>query len=131
MIRSWTDVPSQAEKNDGLTETARFNYYDGKLPNWPEKALSADYTLALRDYESLRNESRDPETLIVDNASIPSGVYTKVLTQVTMRAPQSVYCGGLLRATVRYFDSEIGRPGLPQDVAALVDEIRVDSVECS
>ena len=141
VIRSWTDVPSQGEKNDGLTETARFNYYDGKLPNWPEKALSADYALALRDHESLRNESRDPETLIVQNASIPSGVYTKVLTQVTMGAPQSVYCGGLLRALVRYFDithsltlplqgreDKKGRPGLPEDVAALVDEIRPDGV---
>ena len=128
VIRSWTEVPIQGEKNDGATETARFSYYDGKLPDWPEKALRADCELALRDLESLRNEHRDPETLIRENASIPSGVYAKALTQVTMGAPQGVYCGGLLRATVRYFDDDRQRAGLPPDVAALVDELKADRV---
>ena len=40
-----------------------------------------------------------------------------------MGAPQSVYHGGLLRATLRYFDPEKARPGLPHDVAALVDAL--------
>jgi len=43
-------------------------------------------------------------------------------------APQAVYNGGLLRATVRYYDADRRRPGLPQDVAALVDEIKADKV---
>jgi hypothetical protein len=43
-----------------------------------------------------------------------------------MGAPQSVYCGGLLRATVRYFDPQRRRPGLPADVSALVDELSAD-----
>ena len=122
VVRSWTDVSSQ------VPETARFSYYDGRLPDWPERALRAEYALALRDLEALRNESRDPETLILENAAIPAGVYTKVLTQVTMGAPQTVYCGGLLRATVRYFDRERQRAGLPQSVAALVDDLQVDRV---
>jgi hypothetical protein len=45
---------------------------------------------------------------------------------VVLGAPQSVYNGGLLRATVRYFDSDLGRPGLPRNVAALVDELKSD-----
>ena len=40
-----------------------------------------------------------------------------------MGAPQSVYNGGLLRATVRYFDQDRARPGLPPDVSALVDHL--------
>ena len=44
-----------------------------------------------------------------------------------MGAPQSIYTGGLLRATVRYFDTDRTRPGLPPDVAALVDRLGADS----
>ena len=44
-----------------------------------------------------------------------------------MGAPHSVYTGGLLRATVRYFDSDRARPGLPRDVAALVDRLDAES----
>ncbi len=43
-----------------------------------------------------------------------------------MGEPHSVYHGGLLRATVRYFDKDRVRPGLPQDVGALVDMLAPD-----
>lgn len=36
------------------------------------------------------------------------------------------YDGGLLRAPVRYFDQQRGRPGLPPGVAAFVDELKAD-----
>ena len=65
--------------------------------------------------------------MIEDNAGVPDPVYTKGLTQVTMGAPQSGYTGGLLRATVRYFDSDRVWPSLPLDVAALVDSLGPDS----
>ena len=45
-----------------------------------------------------------------------------------MGCPQTIYNGGLLRALVRYFDVDRARPGLPKDVAALVDEIRPSAV---
>ena len=43
-------------------------------------------------------------------------------------APHSVYHGGLLRATVRYYDKDLCRPGVPQDVGALVDKLTSDGV---
>ena len=64
--------------------------------------------------------------MIADNFCPPNPVFTKGLTQVMLGAPQSVYNGGLLRATVRYFDVERSRPGLPPDVAALVDELTAE-----
>ena len=45
-----------------------------------------------------------------------------------MGSPQPIYNGGLLRATVRYFDRDQTRPGLPKDVAALVDKLEADRV---
>ena len=35
--RDWNHVMFEAEKNDGNTEYGRFQYYDGKNPDWPPK----------------------------------------------------------------------------------------------
>ena len=92
-------------------------------PDWPVKILQAEYENARTACESIRNETRDARALIADNYCPPNPVYTKGLTQVTMGAPHSVYTGGLLRATLRYFDPDRARPGLPPGVAALVDRL--------
>ena len=83
--------------------------------------------MALSASEHIRRDTRDIATLIAENAHAYNPVFTKGLTQVMLGAPQSVYNGGLLRATVRYFDPDRRRPGLPQDVAALVDTLASDS----
>ena len=79
-------------------------------------------------YEHMRCDQRDTETIIEESLWPPNPVVTKGLVQVTTGAPQSVYNGGLLRASVRYFDRERRTPGLPEDVAALVDELAADHV---
>ena len=64
--------------------------------------------------------------MITDNSGIPNPVSTEGLTQMMLGAPGTVYNGGLLRATVRYFDPERARAGLPEEVAALVDGLSRD-----
>ncbi len=127
--RDWNEVTFHGDRRaDWQTEYSRFQYYDGKNPSWPEKALSAQYQQALDAYERLKADDRDAAQLIADNDEPPNPVYTKVLTQTMLGAPHSVYHGGLLRATVRYFDADRVRPGLPLDVGALVDELRADGI---
>ena len=48
---------------------------------------------------------------------------TEALIQLTLGAPQLLYNGGLLLARLRYFDAQRRRPGLPPDVAALVETL--------
>ena len=127
--RDWNDVgPALGEKNLGQTEFARFQYYDGKNPDWPEKILSAEYQQTLETFEQMRTDERTHLEIIATNRLPSQPVLTKGLTQVALGAPQSVYNGGLLRATVRYFDRDRGRPGLPPEVAALVDELGPETV---
>ena len=126
--RDWNHVPSEGEKNSGNTEFGRFQYYDGQNPDWPEKILQAEYQLAVATLTAMRLDERDVATIIADNRSPPNPVLTKGLTQVALGAPESVYNGGLLRATVRYFDPDRARPGLPPDVSALVDALEPDRV---
>ncbi len=127
-MRDWNSFPTDGEKNHGELELSRFQYYDGKNPDWPMKVLNTQYEQVIEDYEKIKNESDDFEVLITENRHPDNPVLTKGLTQLMFGAPQSVYNGGLLRATVRYFDADARRPGLPPDVAALVDELRSDGV---
>lgn len=127
--RDWNEVGERlGEKNSGDTEFARFQYYDGKNPDWPMQILSADYGEALKKYQEVVDDERSAYDIVTTNRMPQHVVLTKGLAQVTTGAPQAIYNGGLLRATVRYFDRDRGRPGLPPDTAALVDELRPDGV---
>ncbi len=125
--RDWNEIGDRrGEKNSGDTEFARFQYYDGKNPDWPTKILSAELDEALKKYEEVTSDDRSSYDIITTNRMPQHVVVTKGLTQVTTGSPQATYNGGLMRATVRYYDQDRGRPGLPPDTAALVDELRPD-----
>ena len=127
-LRDWNKEkigPARAEYD---TEYSRFQYYDGKNPNWPEKALTVQYQLALETYHKMEDDHRTVPEIIADNQEPVNAVFTKVLTQIMLGSPQYMYHGGMLRATVRYFDADRMRPGLPLDAAVLVDELRADGV---
>ena len=123
----WNEVDVAGDRSSGNLE-ARFNYYDGMNPDWPEKRLQTEYQFVLAMYEFMCRDPRDIPQIIADNRWPPNPVVTKGLTQVTMGSPQPIYNGGLLRATVRYYDMDLGRPGLPEDVSALVDNLEADRV---
>jgi hypothetical protein len=127
--RDWNEVTFHGdERADWQTEYSRFQYYEGLNPDWPEKALTAQYQQALDRHERLMADDRDVPAIIAANQEPPNPVVTKVLTQTMLGSPHSVYHGGLLRGTVRYFDKDLVRPGLPADVGALVDKLAADGV---
>ncbi|MEZ4733928.1 MAG: hypothetical protein R3E79_43100 [Caldilineaceae bacterium] len=53
-------------------------------------------------------------------------IICEALVQLTLGAPQIIYNGGLLHCRVRYFDADRRRPGLPEEVAALVEMLTAD-----
>ena len=125
----WNHVESLPDRRSQQAERGRFQYYDGRNPDWPERVLGAELAWCESHFERIRAEERDPETLLRENRWPPNPVVTKGLTQVTTGAPQTVYNGGLLRATVRHFDLDRRRPGLPPDVACLVEGLSAESVD--
>ena len=82
------------------------------------KILTAEYNEAITKYEEMMEDDRLPYDIITTNRMPQHLVLTKGLTQVTMGTPQATYNGGLMRSTVRYFDKDRGRAGLPPDTAA-------------
>jgi hypothetical protein len=128
--RDWNQLDSFGEKNnrEGESEYARFQYYDGRNPDWPEQVMRAELRYVEETTAAIRADDRDVATIVKENAEPLNPVVTKGLTQMTMGAPHSIYNGGLLRATVRYFDPHGRRAGLPPDVAALVYDLGAENV---
>ena len=125
---NWNQAHGGSDKSAGESERARFQYYDGKNPTWPEDMMRAEYDYVVRHLQAMRDDPRDLETRARDAFWPPNPCVSKGLIEVTMGTPQNIYRGGLLRATVRYFDRDRGRAGLPPDVAALVFNLSDESV---
>ena len=77
--------------------------------------------------DKIRADDGDPETWDVHHWQDVNPVHTEALLQLTCGGPQIVYHGGLLHVRVRYYDALARRPGLPEDVAALVSALDADS----
>ncbi len=121
---NWLEVPVGGDRIDyTMTRYPSIAFYAGLYPEWPEDALRADYLESCRRLERIRAETSDMREIFGDALYPYNPVITKALTQVTLGAPQTIYNGGLLRARVRYFDLDGRRPGLPADVAALVERL--------
>jgi hypothetical protein len=121
---NWLEVPVFGDRMDfTLTRYPSLTSSAGQNPDWPEKALRADYLESLNRLERIRTEKRAPTEIFGDDLYQYNPVITKALMQVTLGAPQTIYNGGLLRARVRYFDADRMRPGLPAEVAALVETL--------
>jgi hypothetical protein len=76
--------------------------------------------------DRLDADDSDPETRECYHFQPMNPVVPEALVQMTMGTPAAIYNGGLLQTHLRYFDPERVRPGLPQDVAALVSSVSAD-----
>ena len=124
----WNETPVVGDRGGARSEYARFQYYNGKNPDWPTAALRADYQAVSEMHDSMLYDTRTVEEIIAENNWPPNPMIVKALVQTTMGCPQTLYNGGILQATVRYFDSDRKRPGLPLEVAALVDSLGPENV---
>lgn len=122
----WSEELSNGDRTFGSAEHARLMYYAGKNPDWPLESLTADYKEVMKRMNFMQNDPRDVATINADDLYPNNPVITKALIQTTMGTPQTIYNGGLLRATLRYFDADKKTPGLPKDVAALVEGLEAD-----
>ncbi len=106
-------------------EPAHLRFLLGANPGWPAAILAATERQVATAVERLQGDSyQHPWRSQTMQAQNP--VLGAALGQMTMGAPFPCYNGGLLMARLRYFDADAGRPGLPPDVAALVERLAAD-----
>ncbi len=124
----WLDVKPGRAKGDDIHFGPWYCYLDGRKPDYPERILEAQYAEVLRRMDLIRNDHADPETVDVHHWQNHNPVHTEGLLQLAHGGPQIVYHGGLLHVALRHFDADRRRPGLPEDVGALVTSLDGQSV---
>lgn len=124
----WRTVTSFRSKEDAGHEQPWLAYLSGENPDYPEQILQVALDQVYRRLEQIRRDESDLTTVHIHHWQRLNPVTTEALIQLTLGAPQMPYNGGLLAAPIRHFDADARRPGLPHDVAALVDSVADDSV---
>jgi hypothetical protein len=127
-LYDWNRVFGFHTKEDAGHEQPWVRFAAGANPTYPEEILGAAYSLVSRRLSLIRADQEMGTRHHVHRWQQTNPITTEALIQLTTGAPQMIYNGGLLMAQLRYFDSQRRRPGLPEDVAALVEKLESQSV---
>lgn len=99
----------------------------GERASYPEEALRGALADLRRRVRGFRDDLSTPDQRASDHAQRFTPVQTATLVQLMNGANDPGNSGNTLHARLRYFDP-VRRAGLPEDVAALVDELTGDGV---
>jgi len=102
------------------------DYLDGRNPGFPETVLKHDLDSIPRRIAEMQKDVMTPETRLADNAMEVNPAAVGGLVQLMWGALVPGREGSLLSARLRYFDPVRRRAGVPDDVGALVSELRDD-----
>ena len=122
----WNTVVSYRTKEDCMHEQPWLRFLAGANPDYPERILQASYQHVAWRLALVRAETEVSTLRDVHRWQDTNPVSSEALIQLTLGAPPPVYNGGLLHCRLRYFDCGTRRPGLPEDVAALVEKLEAD-----
>lgn len=102
-------------------------FLEGKLPDFPEKALQADLARVQHIVDNIRTDQTTADSRLADFLLDYNPATTNGLTNLTLGG---YFAGGriwVLHSRFRYFDPVKRRSGLPEDVGALVEKLGADS----
>lgn len=112
-----------------------FAYIRGRDPGYPERRLRTTLETVAAQIARYRSDENDPLTMDHYHESMTihmwqdlTPILCEALVQLTMGGPMHVYHGGLQHASLRWFDADARRAGLPRGVAALVHRIDNEGV---
>ncbi|HEY3081105.1 MAG TPA: hypothetical protein VGM69_14530, partial [Chloroflexota bacterium] len=125
----WRLVFPFRTKEDAGHEPPWLRFLAGDNPTYPEQILRASLGLAHWRLDGIRADESDLTAVHIHHWQQHNPVLTEALIQLTLGAPPPVYNGGLLHAPLRYFDALRRRPGLPEDVAALVTRVAAAEID--
>lgn len=124
----WRAVGVFRTKEENGHERAWLRYLAGEYPEYPTEILQAAYGVVCRRMAQIAADEADLTEVNIHHWQEMNPVVTEALVQLTLGAPQIVYNGGLLVCPLRYYDADRQRPGLPADVAALVESVSAEKI---
>ncbi len=122
-VSTWGELKYAKGKGDSQNLAPWLGFIEGRNPDYPAQILRATYAESLRRLEMIRTDHTTPDEQDVHHWQQRNPVILEGLVQLMLGGPNHVYHGGLLHCSVRYFDPVRARPGVPADVAVLVDKI--------
>src|SRR4029434_3961794 len=99
-------------------------YLEGTNPGFPDTVLKRDLDSIPRRIAEMHKDPTTPETRLADNAMEFNPAAVGGMVQVMWGALVPGREGSLLSARLRYFDPVRRRAGVPDDVGALVSELK-------
>ena len=103
-------------------------YLDGDNPGFPVESLQRDFAEVRRRVERMHADTHSPDTRMSDDPNGSNPAVVTALTQQMLGGLETGHYGFPLYSRLRYFDPERRRPGIPPNVAALVDSMSATEV---
>jgi len=125
---NWKQLNYSKGKGDSTHPGPWLMYVRGENDEYPMQILQACYAETRNRLKKIREDRTGPADQDVHHWQKLNPVVLEALVQLTLGAPNHIYHGGLLQTSLRYFDPEKKRPGLPPDVAALVERLTPNGV---
>lgn len=124
----WNHTTYHKSKGDSENTASWMGFLNGDNPNFPVEILRENYKEVHRRLKNLREDDSLPDDQDVHHFFQRNPVILEGLVQLMLGAPNHIYHGGLLHSSIRYFDPLKKRPGIPSDVAAMVERITSQSI---
>jgi hypothetical protein len=99
------------------------SFLEGGNPAYAETVLRAEFATIRRKALAMRQDATTPDTRLADDPMGFNPATVGALVQLMLGGLPLKHQGEILHARVRYFDPARRRPGLPEDVGALVDSL--------
>ncbi len=112
------------EDRERVADDPWVQYLNGENPDFPIQALSGDFDRVRRLVkEGIHEETLTRDTRLSDNPNPYNPATVANLVKLMLGGLPTGNAAFPLQARVRYFDPAAQRPGLPPDVAALVERM--------
>ncbi|MGE0757759.1 MAG: hypothetical protein AB7O38_12090, partial [Pirellulaceae bacterium] len=105
-----------------------YAYLRGRNPGYPEQALRDDLAPVGKQVQAIRDDTTTPDTRLADDPMAHNPASVVSMIELALGGLHPGRSGSALFCRLRYFDPERRRAGLPEDVAALIDEMTADRV---
>jgi hypothetical protein len=121
----WSMDPADRAR---LAQHPWLDFLDGRIPSYPAEALRRDLDRVRRQVAAIRADASTPDTRLSDDILAYDPVALDSLVELTLGGLPTGNARPILHCRLRYFDADSRRPGLPPDVAALVEKLSASEV---
>lgn len=111
---------------DRVPGNSWLHYLEGKNANYPEQALRHDLASVRQRVDGMRRDPTTPDTWLADDPMKFNPASVSSLIELMLGGIHPGHRGSILHCRLRYFDSIKRRAGIPEDVAALVEQMSAE-----